>query len=102
MSKKAPKVGSKQTAKASKSASTKKSAARPATPKNDAKAFLDLMHKDKTLQQHMKKGWEEIVRVGKKRGFDFTPQELYKHMKKRYGIARPPLHDDPDTCLCIK
>jgi hypothetical protein len=60
------------------------------------------MHKDKALQQHMKKGWEEIVRVGKKRGFDFTPQELYKHMKKRYGIAKAPLQDDPDTCVCIK
>jgi predicted ribosomally synthesized peptide with nif11-like leader len=102
MSKKASEVGSKKAAKAGKPASTKRPAARRAAPKNDAKAFLDLMHKDKSLQAHMKKGWEEIVRAGKKRGFDFTPQELYKHMKKRYGIAKPPLHDDPDTCLCIK
>ncbi|HSE98933.1 MAG TPA: Nif11-like leader peptide family natural product precursor [Blastocatellia bacterium] len=102
MSKKAPKVGSKQTAKAGKSASKKRPAAPRKAPKNDAQAFLDLMHEDKTLQRHMKKGWQEIVQIGKKRGFEFTPQELYKQMKKRYAISKPPLTDDPDTCICFK
>ena len=93
----------KASAKKSVASTSKKTAARGAAPKKDAKAFLDLLHKDKTLQDHLRSGWDRAIKVAKKKGYKFTDQELLDHMVKRYQIKKPPESSDPDTCtICLK
>jgi hypothetical protein len=67
----------------------------------DVRAFVDHLHKDKKARAILKKGWDEVVRSGKKQGFKFTKQELHDHLKKRYKVTSLPHGDEPDTCVCI-
>jgi hypothetical protein len=82
---------------------TKKATAKKSAPASgkDAAAFVDLIHKDKKFRSTLKKGWDEAIREGKKRGFKFTKQELHNHLKKRYGVKSLPKEDEPDTCICV-
>lgn len=82
-------------------ASTKKKSARGTKEKKDAKAFVDHLVKDRGMRAKLKKGWEDVIRAGKKKGFKFTRQELRSHFKKRYGVGKLMKEDEPDTCVCI-
>jgi archaeosine-15-forming tRNA-guanine transglycosylase len=82
-----------------KKASSSKSAA--STSRNDAAAFVDHIHKDKKMRAVLKKGWDEVVKAGKKKGFKFTKQQLHDHLKKKYNVTSLPEQDEPDTCVCI-
>lgn len=70
-------------------------------PKKDAAAFVDFIHKDKKTRMKLKKGWDEVIKEGKKQGYKFTKQELHDHLKKKYNVTRLPNEDEPDTCLCV-
>jgi hypothetical protein len=83
-----------RTAKAKKTTATKSS-------KKDVGAFVDHIHRDRGMRAILKKGWDEVVREGKRRGYDFTKQELHNHLKKRYKVSATKEQDEPDTCICI-
>ena len=70
-------------------------------PKKDVKAFVDHIHKDKKMRAVLKKGWDEVIKAGKKQGFSVTKQELHDHLKKRYKVTSTQEQDEPDTCICI-
>jgi hypothetical protein len=59
------------------------------------------LHKDRNLRSKIRKGWEAVIKGGKKQGFVFTRQELLDHLKKKYKIKKLPKGDEPDTCICI-
>jgi hypothetical protein len=82
---------------AKKKSAPKKSAA----PKKDAAAFVDFVHGNKKVRMKLKKGWDEVIKEGKKQGYKFTKQELHDHMKKKYNVVGLPKEDEPDTCICI-
>jgi hypothetical protein len=92
-------------AKTSKKTSTaktaKKKSAAGATSKKDAAAFVDHLHTNKEMRAVLKKGWDDVIRAGKKKGFNFTKQQLHDHLKKRYNVTSLNEEDEPDTCLCI-
>ncbi|MCI0411854.1 hypothetical protein L0222_03520 [bacterium] len=67
----------------------------------DVAAFVDHLHKDKKARAILKKGWDDVVKAGKKKGFKFTKQELHDHLKKRYNVKSLNEGDEPDTCVCI-
>lgn len=69
--------------------------------KKDAKAFVDHLEKDRGLRSKLKKGWNDVIAAGKKKGYKFTRQELRTHFKKRYGVGKLMRDDEPDTCVCI-
>ena len=79
----------------------KKKKAAGATSKKDAAAFVDHIHTNKEMRAVLKKGWDEVVRAGKKKGYNFTKQELHDHLKKRYKVTSLKEKDEPDTCICI-
>jgi hypothetical protein len=82
-----------------KSAKTKKKST--AGAKKDVAAFVDFLHKDKNLRSKIKKGWDDVIKSGKKQGYKFTMQDLHNHLKKKYKLKKLPKGDEPDTCLCI-
>lgn len=84
--------------KSARSAATKKT--QPGSTM-DAAAFVDHLHKDKKLRAILKKGWDDVIAQGKKKGFKFSKQELHNHLKKKYNVTSMPEEDEPDTCLCI-
>jgi Nif11 domain len=67
--------------------------------KKDAAAFVDHLEKSREINSKLRKTWNEVIAVGKKKGFKFTRDELRNHFKKRYGVKSKP--DYPDTCFCI-
>ncbi len=69
--------------------------------KNDVAAFVDFIHKNKQVRTKLKKGWDEVIKEGKKRGYKFTKQQLHDHLKKKYKVKSLPNEDEPDTCICI-
>lgn len=69
--------------------------------RKDAAAFISHLRKNKTLRAKLRKGWNEVIQAGKKKGYKFTKQELNAHLKKRYSIKTPHGEDEPDTCLCL-
>lgn len=85
--------------KAGKTSKSKKGTA--SSTKKDAKGFVDHIHEDRGMRAILKKGWDQAIREGKKRGFKFTKQELHDHLKKRYKVKSLPKGDEPDTCVCI-
>jgi hypothetical protein len=87
--------------KASKSARTTTKKGAKAGTKKDAAAFVDHLHANKEMRAILKKGWDDVVRAGKKKGFTFTRQELHDHLKKRYKVTSLNEEDEPDTCVCI-
>lgn len=94
----------KRASKSSKKSATKtskKGAGKTSASGKDAKAFFDLMHSDKTLQGKLRKGWLDVLRSAKQRGYNFDPRELQKHFVEKYGIRKPAPNDDPDTCICM-
>jgi hypothetical protein len=72
-----------------------------ATTSKDAAAFVDHLHENAELRSILKKGWEEVIRRGKKKGFKFTKQQLHDQLKNKYNVTSMPEDDEPDTCLCI-
>lgn len=82
-----------------KSAKTKKKST--AGAKKDVTAFVDLLHKDKNLRSKIRKGWNDVIKSGKKKGYKFTMAELRDHLKKKYKLKKLPSGDEPDTCICI-
>jgi hypothetical protein len=89
------------TSKKSSPAKTPKKSAAGTTGKKDAAAFVDHLHKNAEMRAVLKKGWDDVIRAGKKKGFNFTKQELHDHLKKRYNVTSLNEEDEPDTCLCI-
>ena len=81
--------------------SAKKKSAAGSTSKMDAAAFVDHIHTNRDMRAVLKKGWDEVVRAGKKKGYNFTKQELHDHLKKRYKVTSLKEEDEPDTCICI-
>jgi predicted ribosomally synthesized peptide with nif11-like leader len=79
----------------------KKSSKKKSTEKKDAKAFVDHLVKDRVLRSKLKKGWNDVIAAGKKKGYKFTREELRSHFKKRYGVGKLMKEDEPDTCICI-
>jgi predicted ribosomally synthesized peptide with nif11-like leader len=79
----------------------KKTAAATKSSKKDAAAFVDHIHTNKDMRAVLKKGWDEVVRAGKQKGYNFTRQELHDHLKKRYKVTSLQEKDEPDTCICI-
>lgn len=77
------------------------SKSKASTEKKDAKAFIDHLEKNRVLRTKLKKGWEAVLKDGKKKGYKFTRQELRTHFKKRYGVGKLMRDDEPDTCICI-
>jgi RNA recognition motif-containing protein len=77
------------------------SKSKASTEKKDAKAFIDHLEKNRVLRTKLKKGWEAVLKDGKKKGYKFTRQELRTHFKKRYGVGKLMKNDEPDTCICI-
>jgi nitrogen fixation uncharacterized protein len=82
---------------------TKRAKTRKSTSKNkkDVAAFVDSLHKDKNLRAKIRKGWESVIKSGKKKGYKFTRAELHNHLKKTFKLKRLPRGDEPDTCFCI-
>ncbi len=74
---------------------------KPTAAKKDVVAFVDHLEKNKVLRSRLRKGWNEVIAAGKKKGFKFTRQELRNHFKKRYGVKFSASADNPDTCICI-
>ena len=72
-----------------------------ATAPKDAAAFVDHLHRDKKMRAILKKGWDDVVAAGKKKGYKFTKQQLHDHLKKRYKVTSWNEKDEPDTCVCI-
>jgi hypothetical protein len=70
-------------------------------PKKDVAAFVHHIHTNRAFRMKLKKGWDEIIKEGKKQGFKFTKQELHNHLKKKYNVKSLPSEDEPDTCICI-
>lgn len=91
----------KKSAKSATKKAAKKSTTAKSTSGKDAAAFVDHLHQDKKLRTRLKKGWDEVIAAGRKKGFNFTRKELYDHLKKRYGLTSMPEEDEPDTCICI-
>ncbi len=85
------KVGKTSTSKESSGSSSSK----------DAQAFVNHIHEDRGMRAILKKGWDEAIREGKRRGFKFTKQQLHDHLKSRYNVTSLPEEDEPDTCVCI-
>lgn len=87
---------------AKKKATTKKS---KSTPKikgpTDAAAFVDFLHKDRKTRLILKKGWDAVIKEGKRKGFKFTKQQLHDHLKEKFNVTKLPNEDEPDTCFCI-
>jgi Nif11 domain len=81
--------------------SMKRSSKKKSAEKKDAKAFVDHLEKNRVLRSKLRKGWEAVLKEGKKKGYKFTRQEIRAHFKKRYGVGRLMRDDEPDTCLCI-
>jgi predicted ribosomally synthesized peptide with nif11-like leader len=79
----------------------KKSSTKKSTEKKDAKAFVDHLEKDRAMRSKLKKGWNDVIAAGKKKGYKFTREELRTHFKKRYGVGKLMKDDEPDTCICI-
>lgn len=79
----------------------KKSSKKKSTEKKDAKAFVDHLEKDRGMRSKLKKGWNDVIAAGKKKGYKFTREELRTHFKKRYGVGKLMKDDEPDTCICI-
>jgi predicted ribosomally synthesized peptide with nif11-like leader len=79
----------------------KKSSKKKSAEKKDAKAFVDHLAKDRVLRSKLKKGWNDVIAAGKKKGYKFTREELRSHFKKRYGVGKLMKEDEPDTCICI-
>ena len=69
--------------------------------KKDVAAFVDSLHKDKKLRSKIRKGWEAVIKDGKKKGYKFTRQQLHDHLKKKYKLKKLPSGDEPDTCICL-
>ncbi|MCI0443885.1 Nif11-like leader peptide family natural product precursor [bacterium] len=84
-----------------KKASRKKKSTSGTSQKKDAEAFVDHLAKDKVLRRKLKKGWNDVIAAGKKKGFKFTRQELRAHFKRRYAVGKLMKEDEPDTCICI-
>jgi hypothetical protein len=86
---------------------TKKKAAKKAKPApkitgpRDAGAFVDFLHKDRKTRLILKKGWDAVIKEGKKKGFKFTKQQLHDHLKEKFNVTSLPNEDEPDTCFCI-
>jgi len=79
----------------------KRSSKSKATEKKDAKAFIAHLEKNRVLRTKLKKGWEDVLKEGKKKGYKFTRQELRSQFAKRYGVRKLMRNDEPDTCICI-
>jgi hypothetical protein len=81
--------------------SMKRSSKKKSTEKKDAKAFIDHLIKDRGMRAKLRKGWDDVIKAGKKKGYKFTRQELRSHFKKRYNVGNLMRDDEPDTCFCI-
>jgi len=81
--------------------SVKRSSKSKSTEKKDAKAFIDHLEQNRVLRTKLKKGWEDVLKDGKKKGYKFTRQELRTQFAKRYGVGKLMKDDEPDTCICI-
>ena len=79
----------------------KKSSKKKSTEKKDAKAFIDHLAKNRVLRTKLKKGWNDVIAAGKKKGYKFTREELRAQFKKRYKVGSLLKNDEPDTCICI-
>jgi hypothetical protein len=88
-----------------KSAKTKKSSIRKKTsimkPAAGPEAFVDHLENNKQWKARLRKGWNEVIQMAKKKGFKFNKTQLREHLVKRYGVTSLPKDDEPDTCICI-
>lgn len=84
-----------------KTTTTSKKKSTGSKTKKGAAEFVDHLHTNKEMRAVLKKGWDDVIRAGKKKGFTFTKQELHDHLKKRYNVTSLNEEDEPDTCLCI-
>ncbi len=66
--------------------------------KRDAKKFVDLVEKDKSLQKKSAARFSSLQKVAKKHGLEFSRADLHNHLRQRWGISKPPEVDDVDTC----
>jgi hypothetical protein len=94
-------MAKKTTSKSSTTKTAKKKSSAGARSKNDAAAFVDHLHTNKKMRAVLKKGWDDVIQAGKKKGFNFTKQQLHDHLKKRFNVTSLNEKDEPDTCLCI-
>jgi hypothetical protein len=64
---------------------------------SEVKRFVDRAHKDKKFGAAIKRAESSILKHAKKHHYTFTRAEFYAHLRKRWGIKKPPT-DDQDTC----
>jgi hypothetical protein len=77
------------------------SKSKASTEKKDAKAFIDHLETNRVLRTKLRKGWDAVLKDGKKKGYKFTREELRSQFAKRYGVGKLMRDDEPDTCICI-
>ena len=63
----------------------------------EVKRFVDRVDKDRKFGAPIKRAEANILKHAKKNGFTFSRAEFYAHLRKRWGITKPPT-DDKDTC----
>jgi hypothetical protein len=66
--------------------------------KQNAKKFVDLIEKDKSLQKRSALRFKSLQKLAKKHGLEFSRADLHNHLRQRWGITKPPAADDVDTC----
>ena len=64
----------------------------------NAKKFFDAVDKDPALQKKLGKSMQQVVKTGQAKGFDFTAEDMRKHLKRRWGMTKAPKLTQTDMC----
>lgn len=64
----------------------------------NVKKFFDEVEKNPALQKRIGKSMADILTTAKKHGYDFTGEDMHKHLKRRWGVTKAPKFTKTDEC----
>jgi predicted ribosomally synthesized peptide with nif11-like leader len=64
----------------------------------NARKFFDEVDKDPALQKKLGKSMQQIIKTAKKKGFEFSAEDMRKHLKSRWGMTKAPKLTQTDMC----